>query len=69
MSLTESQYGERFFDLDRAMSNKLDKENAQKQYKWDIKENGGNETFEEWFEAGNYDPNEWGPYPDETKSK
>lgn len=61
MSATESNYGERFFEIDRNISIKLNKENALRQYNEMISnsENNENQTFEQWFESGNYDPTDW----------
>lgn len=57
-SNTESQYGERFFDLDRSIGLQIEKENQQRQYAHAVM-SGEKQTFEEWYAAGKYDPRLW----------
>lgn len=62
MSITQSNYGERFWDMERSMMKQMDKENAKRQYKEQLEDGDieDGQTFEQWFESGNYDPNDWG---------
>lgn len=62
MSLTQSTYGERFFELDQSMSRKLDRCNALRQYTEAVERgeiNKDEQSFEQWLEAGNYDKSDW----------
>ena len=64
-----SIHDDRWRDLDRAIEEQFHMENARRQYK-EMCENGNNvedrsvglvyQTFEEWYEAGNYNRHDWG---------
>ncbi len=70
MSQTESQYGERWFEFDRAIGKQMELDNAKRQYQ--VLVDAGEDTymlgdkeypyadFQAWYDAGNYNRHDWG---------
>jgi hypothetical protein len=59
MSQTQSTYGERWFEFDRAIGEQMERENQERQYNLYVS-NGGTMTIEEWENDGRYDKHDWG---------